>query len=68
VSFVDTSALPDAFGRLDAELRSGEVVLLLSEVKGPVSDRLDRVGFLERFGRDRVFLSTHAAVAALEGA
>ena len=67
VSFVDTSAL-DTIERLDAELRDGGVVLLLSEVKGPVSDRLDRVGFLERFGRDRVFLSTHAAVTALEGA
>jgi SulP family sulfate permease len=63
-NFVDASAL-ETLKRLVAELRDAGVELLLAEVKGPVMDRLERIGFVERLGRERVFLSTHEAMCAL---
>ena len=43
------------------------IELHLAEVKGPVLDRLERAGFLERLGRSRLHLSAHEAMLALEG-
>ena len=37
----------------------------LTEVKGPVMDKLERAGFIERMGRDHVHLSTNDAVVRL---
>jgi hypothetical protein len=35
------------------------------KVKGPVFDRLQHIGFIEKLGADRVFLSTHQAMRHL---
>lgn len=64
VNFVDASAL-ESLERLIDELRGSGVTLHLAEVKGPISDRLDRVGFAARLGAGKVFLSTHDAMVAL---
>jgi hypothetical protein len=34
-------------------------------VKGPVMDRLQKAGFVEKVGAERFFLSTHQAMQAL---
>lgn len=64
VNFIDTSAL-ETLESLRLELRDAGVQLYLAEVKGPVMDRLQRIGFVDELGADRIFLSTHAALAAL---
>jgi SulP family sulfate permease len=64
VNFVDASAL-ESLERLIDELRGSGVTLHLAEVKGPISDRLARVGFAARLGPGRVFLSTHDAMMTL---
>ena len=64
INFIDGSAL-ETLERLLVQLQGMGVQLYLAEVKGPVSDRLERIGFLEHLGRDRLFLSTHAAMQAL---
>ncbi len=60
VNFVDSSAL-DTLERAITELKSAGVELYLAEIKGPVMDRLRRIGFVENFGEERIFLSTHLA-------
>jgi len=65
VNFIDGGAL-ETLGNLTAQLREGGVTLHFAEVKGPVMDRLNRVGFGERLAPGRFFLSTHDAVTALE--
>lgn len=69
VNVIDASAL-ESLETLSGELRDAGVTLHLAEVKGPVTDRLARTGFLEHLAPGRVFLSTHEAMAALaqEGA
>lgn len=64
VNFIDASALEslECFGE---DLKEAGVELYLAEVKGPVMDQLERGGFLERMGRDRVFLTPHDAMIAL---
>jgi len=64
INFIDGSAL-ETLERLIDQLTSMGVQLHLAEVKGPVMDGLERVGFVEHLGRDRVFLSTHEAMKAL---
>jgi len=64
VNFIDASALEVLRG-LAADLGRGGVILHLAEVKGPVMDRLDRVGFLAHIEPGRVFLSTQQAVEEL---
>ncbi len=64
INFIDGSAL-ETLERLLDQLRSMGVQLHLAEVKGPVMDGLEKIGFVEHLGRDRIFLSTHAAMEAL---
>jgi sulfate permease, SulP family len=64
VNVIDASAL-ESLETLSGELRDAGVTLHLAEVKGPVSDRLARTGFLEHLAPGRVFLSTHEAMVAL---
>lgn len=66
VNFIDSSAL-SVLEKLIDELHDSGVTLYLSEVKGPVMDGLREIGFIDRLGEDRVFLSTHEAMCRLEG-
>lgn len=66
VNSVDASAL-ESLEALIVRLREAGVVLHLAEVKGPVMDRFDRVGFSEHLQPGQIFLSTHRAVDALQG-
>ncbi len=63
VNEIDMSAL-ESLEAINERLKSLGVKLHLSEVKGPVMDRLERTHFLEALS-GRVFLSQHQAVEAL---
>ena len=65
VNAIDASAL-ESLERIDARLRAGGLRLHLSEVKGPVMDRLAAAGLPQRLS-GQVFLSQHQAMQALEG-
>jgi len=65
VNFIDGGAL-ETLENLIVQLREGGITLHFAEVKGPVMDRLDAVGFADRLAPGRFFLSTHDAVTALE--
>lgn len=64
VNLIDASAL-ETLERIIEDLKAAGVKLYLAEVKGPVTDRLEKVGFLEHFGRENIFLSTHQAMEHL---
>lgn len=64
VNFIDTTAL-ETLERVAIELEQEDVTLYLAEVKGTVLERLERVGFLEALGPDRIFLSAQLAWRAL---
>lgn len=64
VNFIDTSAL-ETLESLTEGLHDAGVALHLAEIKGPVMDRLQRVGFLDKLRGGQVFLSTHDAVSTL---
>lgn len=64
INFIDGSAL-ETLERLIDQLKSMGVQLHLAEVKGPVMDGLEKVGFIKHLGQDHVFLSTHGAMKAL---
>ncbi|MCB8889791.1 SulP family inorganic anion transporter [Vreelandella malpeensis] len=59
VNLIDASAL-ESLDAINARLKDSEVKLHLSEVKGPVMDRLKQSDFLDAL-TGRVFLSTYAA-------
>lgn len=63
VNLIDASAL-DSLQAIAERLHAAGVQLHLSEVKGPVMDRLRRSDFLERFG-GQVFISQFEALKAL---
>ncbi|MDT0683239.1 sulfate permease [Roseicyclus sp. F158] len=63
VNSVDASAL-ESLERSRARLADQGIALHLSEVKGPVMDRLARTDFIEHLG-GTVFLSHHEAMTAL---
>ena len=65
VNAIDASAF-ESLERIDARLRAGGLRLHLSEVKGPVMDRLAAAGLPQRLS-GQVFLSQHQAMQALEG-
>ena len=64
VNSIDASAL-QSLGSLNALLQEMGVALHLSEVKGPVMDRLQRSDFLTRL-TGRIFLSHYQAMAELD--
>ena len=64
VNFIDASAL-ETLERLVSELQEAGVAFHLAEVKGPVMDRLQRIGFIDHIGPKNVYLSTHQAMQAL---
>jgi len=63
INDIDASAL-DSLEAIDHHLRDAGIALHLSEVKGPVMDRLERTAFLRNL-RGRIFLSHFQAVASL---
>lgn len=67
VNFIDASAL-ESLETLTERLRDAGVSVHLTDVKGPVSDKLGRINFFDQMGTGRVFLSAHDAMTALIGA
>ena len=65
VNFIDASAL-ETLESVVERLRDAGVTLHLAEVKGPVTDKLQRTVFLDHLSPGRMFLSTHDAMGALE--
>ena len=63
INHIDASAL-ESLEAIDQRLRQAGMALHLSEVKGPVMDRLQRTDFLQHLS-GRVFLTHHQAVQAL---
>jgi sulfate permease, SulP family len=64
INFIDASALETLEG-LISDLQGAGVQMYLAEVKGPVYDRLQKIGLIDKLGRDRVFISTHQAILHL---
>jgi SulP family sulfate permease len=67
VNFIDASAL-ETLTDLRNRIQDAGIELYLTEVKGPVMDRLADTEFLEQLGAERVFLTTQAAYAKLASA
>lgn len=65
INFIDASAM-ETLESLLHELRAAGVALHLADIKGPVMDQLQRAGFIDHLGAERVYLSTHQAMRALE--
>ncbi len=63
INDIDASAL-ESLEAIAHRLREAGIALHLSEVKGPVMDRLERTDFLKDLG-GKVFLSHYQAVASL---
>lgn len=64
VNFIDASAL-ETLEALMRELRDAGVSFHLADIKGPVMDRLQKVGFVAQVGADKIHLSTHDAMVAV---
>ena len=64
VNFIDASAL-ETLEPLHQELQDAGVTFHLAAIKGPVLDRLQAIGFVERFGAEHIHLTTHAAMTAI---
>ena len=66
INLIDASALEILEG-LVADLQDLGIGFYLSEVKGPVMDRLVQIGFIDVLGADHVFLTTDQAMRELGG-
>lgn len=64
VSYIDATAL-ETLEHLVESLRSKGVTLHLSEVKGPVMDKLQLTDFLEKLAPGKVFFRSEEAIRAL---
>lgn len=60
INFIDASAL-ETLSSLITRLHDGGIKLYLTEVKGPLMDRLSRTEFIDQLGRERVFMTTQEA-------
>lgn len=65
VNFVDTSAL-EVLKELHQRLAENGIGFYMAEVKGPVMDRLQRIGFVQMLGANKFFLTTHEACETLK--
>jgi len=65
VNSIDGSAL-ETLKSLILDLKTRGIEFYMSEVKGPVMDKLLKVGFVEELGKDNIFLTTDQAMRALE--
>lgn len=66
INLIDASAL-EILESLIADFRSLGIQFYFAEVKGPVMDKLAKIGFVDYVGRDRFFLSTDIAMQELAG-
>ncbi len=66
INLIDASAL-EILESLIADLRGLGIQFYFAEVKGPVMDKLNKIGFVDYVGRDRFFLSTDIAMQELAG-
>ena len=66
VNIIDASAL-EILETLLVDLKGLGIAFYLSEVKGPVMDKLMKIGFIEQLGKDHVFLTTDQAMHTLAG-
>jgi SulP family sulfate permease len=66
VNVIDGSGL-ETLKSLIEELKAVGIDFYLAEVKGPVLDKLKKIGFTEFIGSDRIFLTTDIAMKTLEG-
>jgi SulP family sulfate permease len=64
INFIDASAL-ETLTDLRRRMQDAGIELYLTEVKGPVMDRLADTEFLEQLGSERVFLTTEQAYEKL---
>lgn len=64
VNFIDASAL-ETLESLYKELKDAGVIFHLAAIKGPVMDRLKKVGFIDHFGQEHIHESTHEAMKAI---
>lgn len=65
VNYIDASAL-ETLEALIRELGDAGVEFHLADIKGPVMDRLKKIGFVDHVGEDHIYLSTHEAMKALQ--
>jgi SulP family sulfate permease len=65
INLIDGSAL-ETLQSLILDLENMGIEFYMSEVKGPVMDKLEKVGFVEKLGRDRIFLTTDQGMKFLE--
>lgn len=65
VNFIDTSAL-EVLEELHHRLADSGVQLHMASVKGPVMDRLKKIGFVDQIGQHHFYLTTHEAVEHLK--
>ncbi len=61
INFIDTSAL-DTLSNFLLSLKKEGIQCFLSEIKGPVMDFLKKTNFIQDFGKENIFLSTHLAL------
>jgi sulfate permease, SulP family len=66
INLIDASAL-EILESLIADFRSLGIQFYFAEVKGPVMDKLTKIGFVDYVGHDRFFLSTDIAMRELAG-
>jgi sulfate permease, SulP family len=66
INLIDASAL-EILESLIADFRNLGIQFYFAEVKGPVMDKLNTIGFVNYVGRDRFFLSTDIAMQELAG-
>lgn len=66
VTHVDTTGL-DVVREVHEELSGKGIVLMLARMKGPVHDILERAGLMDVLGRENIFPTVHAGVAAYLG-
>jgi len=66
VNVIDASAL-EILETLLVDLKGLGIAFYLSEVKGPVMDKLVKIGFIDQLGKDHVFLTTDQAMHTLAG-
>lgn len=65
VNLIDGSALETLKG-LIADLKARGIEFYMSEVKGPVMDKLTKVGFVDELGKDHIFMTTDLAMKTLD--
>lgn len=65
ISYIDTSGL-ESLDNIHYRLDKIGVKLHLTEVKGPVMDKLKTTDFIAKIGKENISLSTHQAIQSLK--